>query len=172
MGGEAAVSAAALARGGSAMKSRSFVLVLAPLVAGGAIGLGWHFWNQRKHPAEETFEAFYWKLQKRDLGAASALVEPGSEADLALTAERAQSDAGKPPMATARGFALELDHETDGELSGRPVVRLHGRASVRVDPAGYLSAFGVPVPHDVEARMVEVAGGWRVATYRDVALTP
>jgi hypothetical protein len=154
------------------MKSLSFVLVLAPLVAGGAFGLGWHYLDREKHPAEETFEAFYWKLQKRELSAASALVDPGSEADLALSEERAQSAAGTAQAPSARGFALDLDHESDGELAGRPVIHLHGQATVRVDPAGYASAFGVAVPHEVEARMVEADGSWRVATYRDIVLTP
>lgn len=154
------------------MKSRSFVLVLAPLVASGALALGWHFWNRGKHPAVESFETFYWKLQKGDLSAASALVEPGSEAELALSAELAQIAVDPAPWGTARGFALDIDHESDGELAGRPVIRLHGQATVTVDPAGYTSAFGVAVPHEVEARMVEADGSWRVATYRDVVLTP
>jgi hypothetical protein len=154
------------------MKSRSIVLALAPLVAGGALALGWQLWKAEKHPAVESFETFYWKLQKGDLRAASALVEPGSEAALALDAKLAQVAAGPEGAETARGFALDIDHESDGEHEGRPVIRLHGQATVTVDPAGYSTAFGVAVPHEVEARMVEADGAWRVATYRDVVLSP
>lgn len=154
------------------MKSRSFVLVLAPLVAVGALVLGWHFWKSEKHPAVASFETFYWKLQKGDLRGASALAEPGSEAALALDEKLAQVSSGPAAAGTARGFALDIDHESDGEHDGRPVIRLHGSATVTVDPTGYTTAFGVAVPHEVEARMIEADGAWRVATYRDVVLTP
>jgi len=150
------------------MKTLLLVLSTALLLAGGAYGRGWLDSDQEKHPAVAAFEAFYWKLQRHDLEAAGALVVPGSEAELALTAERTIGAAGEPEVGVARGFALDLSHELDGEDSGRPVIRLQGEATVNVDPKGFVSAFGVPELHDVEARLVEDQGSWRVATYRDL----
>jgi len=147
------------------MKAR--MLVLALLVSAGgyvACSLG-----RDKHPAVTAFEAFYWKLQKRDLVAAGAMVVPGSEADLALAAQR-DGAPGSPDGAVARGFELDVRHEADGELAGRPAIRLRGEATVTVDPAGYSSAFGVPTTHEVEARLVEEGGSWRVAAFRDTLL--
>jgi hypothetical protein len=150
------------------MKTLSLVLATALLLAGGAYGRGWLDSDGEKHPAVAAFEVFYWKLQKNDLEAASALVVPGSEAELALTSEREVGSVGAPDSGVARGFALEVSHEADGEQAGRPVIRLHGQATVNVDPAGYVSAFGVPELHDVEARLVEEQGSWRVAAFRDL----
>lgn len=149
------------------MKARALVLGL-------LVGTGGHVacsldLGRDEHPAVTAFEAFYWKLQKGDLAAASALVVPGSEADLALAAKR-ESAGGSANAEIARGFELDVRHEADGELAGRPAIRLRGEATVRVDPAGYTSAFGVPVPHEVEARLVEEGGSWRVAAFRDTVL--
>jgi len=150
------------------MKRLSLVLAVALTLAGGAYGRGWLDSEREKHPAVEAFEAFYWKLQRRDLAAASALVEPGSEAELALSKQPDVAAAGSAGAGVTRGFALELRHEADGESSGRPVIRLSGEATVTVDPAGYVSAFGVPELHEVEARLVEDGGRWRVSAFRDI----
>ena len=56
------------------MKSLLLVLSTALLVAGGAYGRSWLEEDREKHPAVTTFEMFYWKLQRNDLDAASALV--------------------------------------------------------------------------------------------------
>ena len=150
------------------MKTLLIVLSTALLLAGGAYGRGWLDSDREKHPAVAAFEAFYWKLQRHDLEAASALVVPGSEAELALTAERTIGAAGESEAGVARGFALDVSRESDGGDSGRPMIRLHGEATVNVDPKGFVSAFGVPELHDVEASLVEDQGSWRVAAYRDL----
>ena len=150
------------------MRTLLLVLSTALLVAGGAYGRGWLESDPEKHPAITTFEVFYWKLQRRDLEAASTLVVPGSEAELALVAERTVGAAGEPNGGVARGFALELSHELDGDDSGRPLLRLQGEATVNVDPKGFVSAFGVPELHEVEAQMVEDEGAWRVVAFRDL----
>ena len=154
------------------MKAHWLALAVPFVVAGGAYGAygrGWLELDREKHPAVEAFEVFYWKLQKHDLAAAGELVLPGSDAERTLAVERDAPTA--PDAAIARGFALQLSHEADGELAGRPVIRLSGQATVTVDPAGYVSAFGEPVPHEVEARLVEDGGSWRVAAFRDTVLT-
>ena len=150
------------------MKTLLLVLSTALLLAGGAYGRGWLDSDREKHPAVAAFEVFYWKLQRRDLEAASALVVPGSEAELALTAEATIGAVGESEAGVARGFELEVSHEADGEQAGRPALRLYGEATVNVDPKGFVSAFGVPELHDVEARLVEDQGSWRVAEYRDL----
>lgn len=149
------------------MKARSLVLALV-VAAGGHVACSLDL-GREKHPAVTAFEAFYWKLQQGDLAAAGALVVPGSEAELALAAKRESNPVG---TGVARGFELDVRHEADGDLSGRPAIRLHGGATVRVDPAGYTSAFGVPVPHEIEARLVQEGGSWRVAAFRDTVLVP
>jgi hypothetical protein len=146
------------------MKARALVLALA-VAAGGQVACGLDL-GGGKHPAVTAFEAFYWKLQKGDLAAAGALVVPGSEAERTLATRRAAAADAE----VARGFALDVSREPDGELAGRPAIRLHGEATVTVDPAGYASPFGVPVPHQVEARLVEEAGSWRVAAFRDTVV--
>jgi len=168
MGRHAAVSAAAFARGGSAMKTLLLVLSTALLVAGGAYARGWLDASPEKHPAVAAFEIFYWKLQRQDLQAASALVVPGSEAELALLAARTVGAAGEPLAGVARGFALDLSHQADADASGAEAIRLLGEATVNVDPKGFVSAFGVPELHDVEARLIEQDGAWRVIAYRDL----
>ena len=151
------------------MKTLLLVLSTALLVAGGAYGRGWlDSSDQDGHPAIAAFEAFYWKLQRNELEAASALVLPGSEAELALTVERAIGPADDAPPAVARGFALDVSLETDGEPPEQPVVYIEGEATVTVDPRGFVTAFGVPELHEVEARLVEDDGAWRVAAYRDL----
>jgi hypothetical protein len=150
------------------MKTLLLVLSTALLVAGGAYGRGWLGSDDEKHPAVAAFEIFYWKLQRHDLEAASALVVPGSEAELALVAQGTVGAAGESHAGVARGFALDVSHEEDGEDSGRPVIRLRGEATVNVDPKGFVSAFGVPELHEVEAQLVEDGGSWRVAAYRDL----
>jgi hypothetical protein len=149
------------------MKSLLLVLSTALLVAGGAYGHGWLEEAPEKHPAVTTFEMFYWKLQRNDHDAASALVAPGSEAELALAVDRAIATPIDACAGVARGFALELDVD-DAEHAGRPAVFLAGEATVNIDPKGFVSAFGVPELHDVEARLVELDGAWRVAAYRDL----
>ena len=138
------------------MKTLMLTLSLALLLAGGAWGHAWLDSSRAKHPAVDAFETFYWKLQRNDLAAAGALVVPGSEADLALIEKRSVGVAAE--LGTARGFALELELErdTEKELSGREAIRLSGRATVNIDPAGHLSAFGVPELHEVEAHLVEI----------------
>ena len=150
------------------MKTLSLVLAAALVVAGAAYGRSWLDSDREKHPAVEAFEAFYWKLQKNDLAAAGALVVPGSEAELALTEESEVFAVGAADSGVARGFVLDVSHEADGDDSGRPVIRLRGQATVNVDPAGYLSPFGVAELHEVEARLVEDGGSWRVAEFRDL----
>lgn len=150
------------------MKTLLLVLGLALLFAGGAWGHAWLDSTRTKHPAVDAFEAFYWKLQRNDLAAAGALVVPGSEADLALLEKRAVGVAAE--LGTARGVALELERDSEKELSGREAIRLRGRATVNIDPARYLSAFGVPELHEVEARLVEDGGSWRVVAFRDTRL--
>jgi hypothetical protein len=115
-----------------------------------------------------AFEIFYWKLQRHDLEAANSLVVPGSEAELALVAERTVGAAGEPVAGVARGFALDVSHEADGDDAGRAMIRLQGEATVSIDPKGFVSAFGVPELHDVEAQLVEDAGAWRVVAFRDL----
>jgi hypothetical protein len=150
------------------MKTLLLVLSTALLLAGGAYGRGWLESDREKHPAVAAFELFYWKLQKHDLDAASALVVPGSEAELSLVAERTIGAAGESEAGVARGFALDVTREADGEQEGRPVIRLQGEATVNVDPKGFVSAFGVPELHEVEARLIEDPGGWRVVAFRDL----
>ncbi len=150
------------------MKRLSLALATSLVVAGAAYGRSWLDADREKQDAVAAFETFYWKLQKKDLAAASRLVVPGSEAELALTQEREQSANRPADSGVARGFALDLSPEADGEYSGRPVIRLRGLATVNVDPAGYLSPFGVTEMHEVEARLVEDGGSWRVAAYRDL----
>ena len=150
------------------MKTVLLVLTTALLVAGGAYGRGWLDFERGKHPAVAAFEVFYWKLQRKDLEAAGSLVVPGSEAELELTAEREVGGVGSEAVDIARGFELELRQEADDEDDGRRVIRLYGEATVNIDPAGYVSAFGVPELHDVEARLVEDQGGWRVAAFSDL----
>jgi hypothetical protein len=145
--------------------SKALVLLVALAVAGGAAGVGWWSWPREKHAAVTTFETFYWKLQKGDLPAARALALPGSEADRALAAP----PPAEPKSAVARGFALDVRHRADGELEGRKTVRISGRATVTVDPVGQPSAFGVLVPREVEARLVEDGGTWRITSFRDTA---
>jgi hypothetical protein len=144
--------------------SKALVLTLALVVTGGVGTLVWRGWRGEKHAAVATFEAFYWKLQKGDLSAARALALPGSEAEQAL----ADPPSGAPETApVARGFALDVRHRADGKLEGRAVVKISGTATVTVDPIGQASAFGVLVPHEVEARLVEDAGTWRVTSFKD-----
>jgi len=150
------------------MKTLLLVLSTALLVAGGAYGRGWLEFSREKHPAVAAFETFYWKLQRNDLAAAGTLVVPGSEAELELVAEREVGSAGSEAVGVARGFELDLSQEVDDEDAGRRVIRLYGEATVNIDPAGYVSAFGVPELHDVEARLIEDQGGWRVAAFRDL----
>ncbi len=150
------------------MKTLLLVLSTALLIAGGAYGRGWLDSDPAIHPATAAFELFYWKLQRRDLEAASALVVPGSEAELALVAERTVGAAGEPVAGTARGFALDVSQESDGDSAGREVIRLRGEATVNIDPKGFVSAFGVAELHDVEAHLVEDRGAWRVLAFRDL----
>lgn len=150
------------------MKTLLLVLAVALLLAGGAYGRVWLDSSRVKHPAVEVFETFYWKLQKNDLEAAIAFVVPGSEADLALSGTPAVGVAAGTGV--ARGFALELSHESDQEPLGRPAIHLHGHATVNIDPAGHLSAFGVPELHEVEAHLIEDLAGWRVASFRDTPI--
>jgi hypothetical protein len=150
------------------MKTLSLVLAAALVVAGAAYGRSWLDSDREKQLAVAAFEAFYWKLQKNDLAAASALVVPGSEAELALAVESEIGAGGATATGVARGFALDVSHEVEGEYSGRPVIHLRGQATVNVDPAGYRSPFGVAELHEVEARLVEDAGSWRVAAFRDL----
>jgi hypothetical protein len=150
------------------MKTLLLVLSTALLVAGGAYGRSWLEADREKHPAVTTFEMFYWKLQRNELEAASALVAPGSEAELALTVDRAIGTADDACAGVARGFALDLDVDAEDDLAGRPSVFLAGEATVSIDPKGFASAFGVPELHEVEARLVEQDGAWRVAAYRDL----
>ena len=150
------------------MKTLVLVLSLALLLAGGAWGHAWLDSSRTQHPAVDAFATFYWKLQRNDLAAAGALVVPGSEADLALLEKRTVGVAAE--LGTARGFALELARDTERELSGREAIRLSGRATVNIDPAGHLSAFGVPELHEVEAHLVEDGGSWRVVAFRDTRI--
>jgi hypothetical protein len=150
------------------MKTLLLVLSTALLVAGGAYGRSWLDSDRAKHPAVAAFETFYWKLQRQDLEAASALVVPGSEAELALLAARTVGAAGEPVAGVARGFALELREQAEGDDSGSEVILLAGEATVNIDPKGFVSAFGVPELHDVEARLVEDRGAWHVVAYRDL----
>lgn len=150
------------------MKTLLLVLSTALLVAGGAYARGWLDAEAEKHPAVAAFEIFYWKLQRQELEAASALVVPGSEAELALLAARTVGAAGEPQAGVARGFALELRHEVDADDAGGEVIHLQGEATVNIDPKGFASAFGVPELHDVEARLTEVHGAWRVLAFRDL----
>ena len=145
-----------------AVSRKALVLMLALAGVGGAFGLRWLGGRGEKHAAVAAFEAFYWKLQKGDLPAARALALPGSEAEHALADP---GNAATQPV--ARGFALDVKPRADGELEGRPVVRITGRATVTVDPIGQASAFGVLVPHEVEARLVRDHGAWRVTSFRD-----
>jgi hypothetical protein len=149
-----------------AVSSKALVLMLALVVTGGAGLLAWRSWPREKHAAVTVFEAFYWKLQKGDLPAARALALPGSEAEQALAAP-----APAARDSVARGFALDVKHRADGELAGRRAVRIVGHATVTVDPVGQASAFGVLVPHEVEAQLVQDGDSWRVASFRD-ELTP
>lgn len=150
------------------MKTLLLVLGTALLVAGGAYGRGWLDADPEKHPAVAAFETFYWKLQRRDLDAASTLVVPGSEAELALLAARTVGAAGEPASGIARGFALEVSHEVEADGVGGEAIRLQGEATVNVDPKGFVSAFGVPELHDVEAHLIEDRGAWRVVAFRDL----
>ena len=150
------------------MKTLLLVLATALLVAGGAYGHSWLEADREKHPAVTTFEVFYWKLQRNELEAASALVAPGSEAELALAVDRAIATPNDSCAGIARGFALDLDVDDADDLAGRPAVFLEGEATVNIDPRGFVSAFGVPELHEVEARLVEHDGAWRVAAYRDL----
>jgi hypothetical protein len=152
------------------MKTLLLVLSTALLAAGGAYAHSWLEKEPEKHPAVTTFEVFYWKLQRNDLDAAGQLVAPGSEAELALAVDRAIATPDDTRDGVARGFALDLDVDTD-EHAGAPAVFLAGEATVNVDPKGFASAFGVPEIHQVEARLVEHDGTWRVAAYRDLRLT-
>lgn len=145
---------------------KALVLLLALACAAGAYGLGWLDLSRGKHPAEATFEAFYWKVQKGDLVAAGELVVPGSEADAVLAETRESRGLPGAAFPIARGFSLELDSREET----REGFRLRGRAIVTVDPPGHASAFGVQVPHDVEARLVHEGGAWRVADFDDRVL--
>ncbi len=160
------MSAVAFASGGSALKTLLLVLSVTTMFAGGAWGRAWLEASRVKHRGLDTFESFYWRLQKNDLEAAGALVLPGSEADLALVAKL--EDGVSSSIGRVRGFALDLRQEAGLDPDGRSAIRLHGHATVNVDPAGRLSAFGVPEVHEVEAHLIEADGGWRVVAFRDV----
>ena len=152
------------------MKALLLVLSTALLAAGGATAHSWLEEEPEKHPAVTTFEVFYWKLQRNDLDAAGLLVAPGSEAELALAVDRAIAIPNDMRSGVARGFALDLDVDAGDDHAGRPAVFLAGEATVNVDPKGFVSAFGEPELHEVEARLVEHDGAWRVAAYRDLRL--